>query len=263
MSSSVAGRRSVPWWRIDGLVSRVYGTVPMAAFMCCATRAQPRRIPLVSPPLLSRPQRRDRDNPGIIAIAASLGGLRVIEEILAVLPVELPVPLVIVQHLADQGPSSLVDILSGKSGLPVRWLTDGDRLSRGVAYVAPMGRHAVLRDRYRAALVDTPRINHSRPAADPLFTSAATTYGSDAIAVVLTGRLFDGALGALAVRRAGGVVIAQEPTGCEAPGMPQAAIRAGAVHFVLPPLAIASALIALTMMPGAPAMFGWPTAIRA
>ena len=201
-------------------------------------------------------------HPGIIAIAASLGGLQVIEAILAALPGDLPVPLVIVQHLAEQGPSIFVDILKRTAAVSVRWLEDGERLACGVAYVAPSGRHAVLSDRHRAALVDRPRINHSRPAADPLFTSAATTYGRDAIAVVLTGRLSDGALGALAVRRAGGVVIAQEPAGCAAPGMPQAAIRAGAVHFVLPPASIASALVALTMMPGAPAMFGWPTAVH-
>ena len=216
------------------------------------------RIPWCPHLVLLRSHPRDFQRSGIVAIAASLGGLRVIESILAGLPAELPVPLVIVQHLSDRGPSSFVDILRGKAGLPVRWLRDGDHLTRGVAYVAPSGRHVVLRHRHRAALVDRPRINHSRPAADPLFTSVATTYGPDAIAVVLTGRLFDGALGALAVRRAGGVVIAQEPAGCVAPGMPQAAIRAGAVHFVLPPPSIASAVIALTMMPGAPAMFGWP-----
>lgn len=220
--------------------------------MCRAKRAPPGRIPCSPNVVPFSPHQ------GIIAIAASLGGLRVIEEILAVLPAELPVPVVIVQHLADRGSSIFVDILDGKARLPVRWLRNGDRLSRGVAYVAPAGRHAVLRHRHRATLVDRPRINHSRPAADPLFTSAATTYGPDAIAVVLTGRLSDGALGALAVRRSGGVVIAQEPAGCAAPSMPQAAIRAGAVHFVLPPASIASALIALTMMPGTPAMFGWP-----
>ena len=207
--------------------------------------------------------RFDLSHRGVIVIGASLGGLHAIEAILAGLPRELPVPVVIVQHLGDRQNSLLVDILRVKAGLPVQWLAHGERLDRGVAYVAPAGSHVVVRQYHRAALLDTPRINHSRPAADPLFTSAAKTYGRDTIAVVLTGRLSDGASGALAVRRAGGVVIAQDPACCAAPNMPEAAIGAGAVHFVLPPNAIAKALIALTMMPGALAMFGWQRAARA
>ena len=197
---------------------------------------------------------------GLIAVAASLGGFHVIESLLAELPRELPVPVIVVQHLSETHPSCLVDLLASKSSLPTRWLAQHEPLRPGVAYVAPVGRHAVVDRQRRALLLDTPRINHSRPAADPLFASAAAHYGAEAIAVVLTGRLFDGAAGAVAVRRAGGVVIAQDPSTCAAPGMPRAAISAGAVHFVLPPAAIARALIAMTMMPGARAMFGWPNA---
>ena len=169
-------------------------------------------------------------------------------------------PVVVVQHLSDRHPSCFPDLLASKSSLPTRWLAHEEPLRPGVAYVAPAGRHAVIDPRRRALLIETPPVNHTRPAADPLFTSAATQYGAGTIAVVLTGRLFDGAAGAMAVRRRGGVVIAQDPSTCAAPGMPSAAIAAGAVHFVLPPNAIARALIAMTMMPGARAMFGWPNA---
>ena len=202
----------------------------------------------------------DHRERGIIAIAASLGGMRVIETVLAALPRELPTPVVVVQHLSEQQPSALVEILARKATMPMQWLEHGAPLDAGVVHVAPPGHHVLVNERRRAVLLDTPRINHSRPAADPLFTSAAASYGSAAIAVVLTGRLFDGAAGALAVRRAGGVVIAQDPGSCAAPGMPEAAIASGAVHFVLPPTAIARALITLTMVPGALAMFGWPRA---
>jgi len=188
---------------------------------------------------------------GLVAIAASLGGLRVIESLLAELPRELPVPVVVVQHLSETQPSHFADLLASRSSLPTRWLAHRERLRPGVAYVAPAGRHVEVDAHGRAVLLDTPRINHSRPAADPLFTSAAAHYGAGTIAVVLTGRLFDGTAGAVAVRRAGGVVIAQEPSTCAAPGMPRAAIEAGAVHFVLPPGAIGRALIAMTMVRGA------------
>lgn len=178
--------------------------------------------------------RSDLGSPGIIAVGASLGGLRVIESILARLPRALPVPVVIVQHVSERWPSFLVDILRRKANLPVRWLTHGERLAPGVAYVAPAGSHAVVRQRGQGSLLVAPRVHHTRPAADPLLTSIASTYGRDAIAVVLTGRLSDGTLGALAVRHAGGVVIAQDPASCRAPAMPAAAMRAHAVHFVLP-----------------------------
>jgi len=194
---------------------------------------------------------------GLIAIGASLGGMRVLETVLAALPRELPAPVVVVQHLSDQQPSALVEILSRTATMPTQWLEHGAALDAGVVHVARPGHHVVVNERRRAVLLDTPPLNHTRPAADPLFTSAAAYYGPATIAVVLTGRLFDGAAGALAVRHAGGVVIAQDPASCVAPGMPEAAIASGAVHFVLPPPAIARALIALTMVPGARAMFGW------
>ena len=195
-----------------------------------------------------------------MVIAASLGGLRVIKSVLEAIPKELPVPMVVLQHMSDRQPSWFVDILARKVPLPTRWLDADDVLRPGVVHVAPPGRHTVLNEQGQVVLLNTERINFNRPSADLLFTSAAEHYGSRTIAVVLTGRLSDGASGALAVQRAGGVVIAQDPATCAATGMPQAAIAAGAVHFVLPPGAIARALIALTMMPGARAMFGWPRA---
>jgi two-component system, chemotaxis family, protein-glutamate methylesterase/glutaminase len=211
-------------------------------------------------PEASQSHPRELSHQGIVVIAASLGGMSAIESVLAVAPKELPVPVVVVQHLSERQPSWLVDILAPRLSLPVRWIQHRDPLRAGVVHVAPAGYHVVVDEQRRALLLDGPRINCSRPAADPLFTSAATCYGSGTIAVVLTGRLCDGASGARVVQRAGGVVIAQDPATCRAAGMPQAAIAAGGVHFVLPPAAIGRALVALTMMPGARAMFGWPRA---
>jgi len=72
----------------------------------------------------------------------------------------------------------------------------------------------------------------------------------------MSGRLRDGALGAADIRRAGGVVIAQDPATCPAPDMPNAAILSGVVHFVLPPQAIGHAIVSLAMVPGAAELFG-------
>lgn len=180
-------------------------------------------------------------------MAASLGGLRAFETISQRLPRDFPLPIVFVQHLSDRYPTYLVDLLSETAALRVRWLRNGDLLERGVIHIAPPGLHTMIDHEGRASSWYAPRINHARPAADVLFSSAAEAVGAGTIAVVLTGRLFDGAAGALHVRRAGGVVIAQDPATCPAPGMPRATIEAGAAHFVLAPNDIASALVALAL----------------
>jgi two-component system chemotaxis response regulator CheB len=90
-----------------------------------------------------------------------------------------------------------VDILRQSAAVGVRWLDDGEHLDRGWAYVAPPGRHVVVNPDGRLALLDAPRVGYARLTANPLFASAAETYGRDAIAVVLTGWLFDKALIAL------------------------------------------------------------------
>ena len=197
---------------------------------------------------------------GVVVVAASLGGLRAFDPIVRSLPRDFPLPLVFVQHLSDHYPTYLADLLAATTALRVRWLRDGDALEPGVIHLTPPGLHTVFDGGGRAATWDAPRINYVRPAADPLLTSAAATFGANTTAVVLTGRLYDGAAGALNVRRAGGVVIAQDPATCPAPGMPRATIDAGAAHFVLTPNGIASALVALTMAHGTRALFGWERA---
>ena len=193
----------------------------------------------------------------IVVITASLGGLRAIEAVLSGLPASFAAPVVIVQHLSQHHPTVFADLLAPRIPLAARWVRDRECLAGGTAYVAPPGHHVVIDENRRARLVDDAPVNHARPSADLLFMSVAAQFTSRAVAVVLTGRLCDGAAGALAVREAGGVVIAQDPQTCAAPGMPSAAIAAGAAHFVLPPNAIGEALVALTMVPGGLAMFGW------
>jgi two-component system chemotaxis response regulator CheB len=197
----------------------------------------------------------------IVVIASSLGGPGTLRQIFAALPPDFPAPIVVVQHLSAQCPVPLRGLVAS-SRLPLEWASEGARLRAGTIYLAPPGRHLRVTPSCSLRLSDEARMGFSRPSADPLFASAAESFGPRTLGVVLGGRLSDGTAGATEVRRAGGVVLAQDPQTCVAPSMPQSALRSGAVDFVLPPEGIAHAMVSLVMVPGARALFGVQTAVR-
>ena len=192
----------------------------------------------------------------LVVIAASLGGRPVLEQVLAPLPADFPVPIVVVMHVSADSPGYIPILLGRRTRLAVAHAADGEALRPGRVHVAPPARHVRVTRDGTLALDDGPRVSHARPSADVLFASAAEAAGPRTIGVVLTGRLYDGALGAAAIRAAGGVVLAQDPATCRAPDMPRAAMRRGAVHLSLPPESLASALVALATVPGLPAVLG-------
>jgi len=179
----------------------------------------------------------------VIGMAASQGGLMAIRSILAALPPDFPAAIVVVQHLYPHSPTYMDSLLSRDTALQVRQAASGEVLQPGVVYTPVPDRHLLVTPSGTLRLGDGPKVNYARPAADQLFTSLASTYRSRAIAVVLTGRVSDGKLGVLAVKRQGGMVIAQDPSTCASASMPQAAIDTGKVDFVLPPDQIAPALV--------------------
>jgi two-component system chemotaxis response regulator CheB len=151
------------------------------------------------------------------------------------------------------GTSGLVDILQRATPLPVTWGEHGDEVVVGRIYVAPGGVHMLL-DGSRIALVGGPRENHSRPAINRLFRSAAAGHGSRTIGVLLTGMLDDGVNGLKAIQKAGGAVIVQDPDDAAYPSMPQAALAALTPDRVLPVEAIGAALMLLTRQPAVPTL---------
>jgi two-component system, chemotaxis family, protein-glutamate methylesterase/glutaminase len=194
----------------------------------------------------------------LVALATSAGGLAALTELLSHLPAEFPAAIAVVQHLAPHGPCALAAILGRRTPLRVRAAEEGDRLQPGTVYFAPPDRHLRITLGRALALGQDERVQFSRPAADPLFESAASSFGPRALGVVLTGCGEDGAAGVRAIRSAGGTVIAQDPSGCHRASMPRAAIRTGCVDFVLSLPAIAPALLALVTVPGAAQLFGIP-----
>jgi two-component system chemotaxis response regulator CheB len=168
----------------------------------------------------------------IIVIGASLGGIDAIKQMLAGLPSDLPAALFVVLHQADTPYSRLASILGASTTLRVEEVLDGDRIEHGRVYVAPAGNHLLLRDGY-VAVVRGPRENGHRPAVNPLFRTAAEVYGSRVIAVVLTGALDCGTMGALVVKARGGVTVAEDPLTATCGDMPASAIRSGAIDHIV------------------------------
>jgi len=186
--------------------------------------------------------------PHVVVVAASAGGLRALQTLLAGLSADFPASIVIVQHRAAARTSLLEHILARRSRLPVKTAEEGEAMQPGIVYVARPDYHLFFADDGRFGYRDGTRIRGVLSSANPLFNSAARVFQSGVIAVVLTGTGDDGAEGAQAVKANGGIVIAQDAATAEYFGMPGAAIQAGAVDRVLPLGAIAPALVELVQV---------------
>jgi two-component system, chemotaxis family, protein-glutamate methylesterase/glutaminase len=183
----------------------------------------------------------------VVAIAASLGGRKAISEILSALPADFPAAITVVQHLSPLYRSHMAELLSHRTALQVKDAWIGELLCPGIVYIAIPGKHLLVNLDGTLSLSDTPKVNFVRPAADLLFESVAASFNSRAIAVVLTGRHNDGAIGVQAIKKHGGTAIAQDEATCECFSMPKTAIDTGKVDLVLPLDAIASTLVSLVM----------------
>jgi two-component system chemotaxis response regulator CheB len=171
---------------------------------------------------------------GIVAIAASAGGIAALSRVLGGLPAGFAVPVVVVQHLDPRHKTIIAEVLGRRAKLPVQLASDGQRAKPGTIYVAPPNRHLLVEGQGVLVLSSSELVHFLRPSADLLFESVAGAYGPRAVACVLTGTGSDGAMGASAVRSRGGTVIVEDPDLAEFRGMPDAVVAAGAADFVLP-----------------------------
>lgn len=171
--------------------------------------------------------------PALVCVAASSGGVGAMPVILDRLSPDLPLAIVLVQHLSPDHQSRLPEILSWHTSMQVRAAADGDRIEHGVIYVAPPDSHVLVTAENALELTHTAKVEHVRPSADLLLSSAARHYEGLVIGVILTGTGFDGRAGVMELHQAGGVVIAQDPETTEFRSMPEAAIATGGVSYVL------------------------------
>jgi two-component system chemotaxis response regulator CheB len=182
----------------------------------------------------------------MVALGASTGGPPVLQTILAGLPANFPVPVLIVQHIAAGFTQGFVEWLAQSSSLPVQVPVHGQPVLSGHAYVAPDGLHMAVGADGRVELRMDELENGLRPSVACLFRSVAKAYGRTAVGVLLTGMGKDGAAELRLMKEQGAVTIAQDRDSAVVHGMPGEAIRLGAATYILPPEGICLALATLT-----------------
>lgn len=167
----------------------------------------------------------------LVLIGVSAGGPRALERVIPRLSPDLPVPVLVVQHMPPHFTHSLAEYLRERSGIRVREAEDGQGLAEGTVLIAPGGRHMVVEpgaeDTFCVRLDDGPPVNSCRPSIDVLCGSVARCMRRPVLAVVLTGMGDDGARGVEMLKRRGSYCIAQTEQTCTVYGMPRAVAERG------------------------------------
>lgn len=182
--------------------------------------------------------------PNIVAVGASLGGLEAMQMLLRGLPASFRCPIVIAQHRRAEIDGRLLELLNAQSKLPVIEPEDKEPILPGHVYLAPPSYHLIVERGFFSLSLDPP-VLFARPSIDVLFESVADSYGASGVAVMLTGSNDDGALGARAIKAAGGYVVVQDPVTAKAPAAPAAVLACTTVDCVLPLEKIAAQLCLL------------------
>src|SRR4051794_23232341 len=169
----------------------------------------------------------------VVVVAASAGGIEALRSMLAGVPADFDAAILVVLHMPPTGGQTLPRILQRAGHLPASSARDGEALRPGHIYVC-VGDHHLLVANGHVHVRRGPTENGSRPAADPLFRSAARYYGARVIGVILSGTLSDGTAGLLAVRQRGGIAVVQDPDDALYDGMPRSALAYVDVDHVVP-----------------------------
>jgi two-component system, chemotaxis family, protein-glutamate methylesterase/glutaminase len=177
----------------------------------------------------------------VVAVGASAGGVEALQRLVTDLPADLGVCVLVTVHITPTARSMLPEILTRAGRLPASHARDGQLLRPNTIVVAPPDRH-LLAVGGRARLDAGPKVNRSRPSVDVMFSSAARDAGPAVAALVLSGALDDGAVGAAVVHEAGGAVFVQDPAEARFTGMPCAALAAVPTATTAPVAEIAQLL---------------------
>lgn len=182
----------------------------------------------------------------IVVIGASTGGPSALEQIVTQLPANLPIPVVLIQHIPQHFVQPFAERLNRLTPMTITVAQQQMPLEKGRIYLVPSEQNTLLRRNEDQVVFDFTQQkypSYNFPSVDSVLLSAADVYGKKAIGVVLTGMGRDGALGIKAIREAGGLTIAQNQASCAVYGMPRAAVEEGGAEKVVPLKEIAFFLV--------------------
>ncbi len=169
----------------------------------------------------------------VVVMGGSEGAFEALLQILPAVPADVPAAFFVVVHIPVDSTNYLPTLLERRSRLRAKPAKDGETMRAGAVYVASPDHHLTI-EGTTIHVRRGPRENRHRPAIDPLFRTAVRSFGSNAIAVLLSGNLDDGSAGMLAIRMRGGIGIVQDPSQAQAPGMPKHALQYAGADYVLP-----------------------------
>jgi two-component system, chemotaxis family, protein-glutamate methylesterase/glutaminase len=181
----------------------------------------------------------------IIVIGTSAGGVDALTRVVAGLPSGFPAAVFVVCHVSSGHRSRLPEILSRAGPLLASHPSNRERFYPSHVYIAPPDQHLLVAPEEQIRLSRGARENNHRPAVDPLFRSAARSYGQRVIGVILTGGLRDGVAGLMAIRQSGGLAVVQDPSDAFVAAMPMSAAQIAGADYVVPIAEMASLLVTL------------------
>ena len=183
----------------------------------------------------------------MIVLGCSTGGPPALQAVIPKLPRNLPVGMVVAQHMPAAFTKSLADRLNGMSQVTVKEAANGDLIEPGMVLIAPGGRHLTVRrsvTRAHAVISDQPADTLYKPCVDVTTSSVAGAFGAATLGVVLTGMGSNGLVGMRLVRQKGGIVVAEAEESCVVYGMPRAVIEAKLAHHIAAVENVASEIMA-------------------
>jgi two-component system chemotaxis response regulator CheB len=174
-------------------------------------------------------------NNHIVVVGTSAGGMKALIKLVEQLPKDFPAPLLIVQHIsADATGDALLNSLNKIGKLKCIHAKQGNKIESGHLYLAPSDHHLMIEKDGTLLVTKGAQENRSRPAIDPLFRSAAASFGNRTIGILLTGYLDDGTAGLITIQRCKGITIIQDPADADYPDMPKNALNQIKPDYCIP-----------------------------
>jgi two-component system, chemotaxis family, protein-glutamate methylesterase/glutaminase len=228
----------------DELTAKVKAAAELARRGASRARKPPNRINVVR----VHPQNTFAA-PEIVAVGTSTGGPKALQQILPLLPADLPVGMLVVQHMPPGFTGPFARRLDNLCKVSVREAAQSETIAPGTVYIAPAGQHMTISRQSAATVIhlsDSPEQTLHRPSADVMMRSVADIFGSLCMGVIMTGMGADGLEGMKAIAKAGGLTVGQDEASCTVYGMPRSCAEAGVLRRVVPLLDIPAVILQAT-----------------